>query len=69
MATLNSFHRCDRCGAQAYTVVTLTNGGMLMFCAHHYAKHKHVLSKVAVHIIDETTTLRESIVDDKHAVG
>lgn len=30
--------RCDRCGAQAFVLVTVA-GTDLLFCGHHYAKH------------------------------
>lgn len=31
--------RCDRCGAAALVVVSLTTGGELHFCGHHTRKH------------------------------
>lgn len=39
---LNTTHRCDRCGAQAWVKVTLKvserlpEGGTLLFCGHDY---------------------------------
>jgi hypothetical protein len=50
---------CDRCGAQAYVRVLLTNGGELLFCAHHGRKHADALAKVAVDIQDESNRLSE----------
>jgi hypothetical protein len=38
-ARLARHERCDRCGAGALVVVTLTSGGELHFCGHHARKH------------------------------
>lgn len=54
---LNAADRCDRCGSKAYMRVTLTNGGELLFCAHHAKKHSEALAKVAARIQDETHLL------------
>ena len=35
--------RCDRCGAQAKTRVTL-HAGELLFCGHHYREHAEALA-------------------------
>jgi hypothetical protein len=56
---LTALDVCDRCGAQAYVRVLLSNGGELLFCAHHGRKHADALSKVAVDIQDETNRLSE----------
>lgn len=69
MATLDSRHRCDACQAQAYTVVTLRTGGLLMLCAHHRREHWPKLEPLVVGLVDETDRLHESIKDDGHAVG
>lgn len=38
---LNANDRCDRCGAQAYVLVSIINvGGTLLFCNHHWDKVK-----------------------------
>lgn len=55
---LTAADRCDRCGAQAYVRVMLTNGELL-FCAHHARRHAEAYSGVAVRIQDETERLRQ----------
>ena len=50
---------CDRCGAQAYVRVLLTNAGELLFCAHHGREHAQALAKVAGDIQDESNRLSE----------
>jgi len=57
---LTAVDRCDRCGAQAYVRVTLTNGGELLFCAHHMRRYGEELRKVAAEIQDETERLNET---------
>lgn len=39
---LRAVNRCDNssCGAAAATVVTLANGGQLLFCGHHTNEHR-----------------------------
>ena len=54
---LTALDLCDRCGAQAYVRVLLTNGGELLFCAHHGREHSAALAKVAVDIQDESNRL------------
>jgi hypothetical protein len=39
--------RCDRCGAAAKLVVTLTGGGELAFCGHHATKHAEEIARIA----------------------
>jgi hypothetical protein len=56
---LTALDACDRCGAQAYVRVLLTNGGELLFCAHHGRVHAEALAKVAVDIQDESNRLSE----------
>jgi hypothetical protein len=51
---LNAADRCDRCGAQAYVRVTMTNGFELLFCAHHSKEHADKLKQVALKIHDES---------------
>jgi hypothetical protein len=38
--------RCDRCGAAAKLVVTLTSGGELAFCGHHANRHRDDILRV-----------------------
>ena len=59
---LTARDRCDRCGAQAYVVVTLKTGD-LMFCGHDYAKHETNLTPVAVRVRDERARLLQSYND------
>jgi hypothetical protein len=56
---LTALDVCDRCGAQAYVRVLLTNAGELLFCAHHGREHAKALAKVAVDIQDESNRLSE----------
>jgi hypothetical protein len=62
--TLDTSHRCDVCGSQAY-VQTLGTSGDLLFCAHHYQdilsneKAQEAMTKFAYQIIDEREQLTE----------
>jgi hypothetical protein len=69
MRYLNATNRCDRCNAQAYVAVTLTSGGLLMFCNHDWQRVKHVITPMVADLIDETEALHQAIVDDRHTVG
>lgn len=41
---LDTTHRCDRCGAQAYVELILDGSmGILMFCGSHWDQNKTVL--------------------------
>ena len=44
--------RCDRCGAQAFVMITGVNGE-LYFCGHHYSQHEKALESYAYEILDE----------------
>jgi len=63
--TLDTSHRCDVCGSQAY-VQTIGTTGDLLFCAHHYdgilnnEKAQEAMTRFAYQIIDE----REKLNDD-----
>ena len=55
---LTAADRCDRCGAQAYVRVTLSEGLELLFCAHHGREHQEKLQGLDdVKIQDETHRL------------
>lgn len=55
---LTAADRCDRCGAQAYVRVTLSEGLELLFCAHHGREHHEKLQGLDdVKIQDETHRL------------
>lgn len=56
-SALNATDRCDRCGAQAYVRAELSNGGELLFCAHHARAHEEKLREIAAQIHDETGRL------------
>lgn len=51
--------RCDSCGAEAFVQVEL-HEGLLLFCGHHYNKHKDALERVALVIIDETEYINKA---------
>ena len=51
---LNLQDRCDTCQAQAFVAVTLTKGGELLFCNHHYRKNEAKLIPLSSHILDES---------------
>ena len=57
-AELTAADRCDRCGAQAYVRVTLSNGLELLFCAHHSKEHADKLRQVALAIHDESERIK-----------
>lgn len=69
ISALNATDRCDRCGAQAYVRAELSNGGELLFCAHHARAHEEKLREVAALIHDETGRLTSvpSIAPDDEA--
>ncbi len=56
-AALTASDRCDRCGAQAYLRVQLSEGAELLFCAHHAREHGDKLREIAVELYDETGKL------------
>lgn len=65
--TLNATHRCDRCSAAAYVKVNLRasdalpEGGVLMFCSHHYNKVDLALAPfVEGDVIDERHKLEQN---------
>jgi hypothetical protein len=60
--TLDTSHRCDVCGSQAY-VQTLGLTGDLLFCVHHYdniirnEKAQEAMTQFAYQVIDEREQL------------
>lgn len=55
---LSTVDRCDRCGAQAYVRATLaSNGGQLLFCAHHARDVETKLRPMASEWLDESDAL------------
>lgn len=60
--TLNTTHRCDRCGAQAYVDVTLRSGLNLLFCGHHFDRMQKALAPEMKSFLDE----RDRLVENRH---
>lgn len=56
---LNTTHRCDRCGAQAWVKVTmrkserLPQGGHLLFCGHDYHAVEAGIAPFVADLLDE----------------
>lgn len=60
--------RCDRCVAQAQVVVEM-KAGILMFCNHHYNKHRPTLiaqNAVMVVIPEEKKEEEYEVVADRN---
>jgi hypothetical protein len=57
LPSLTALDRCDRCGAQAYLRVEISEGLELLFCAHHAREHGDKLKAIAVNFVDETHKL------------
>lgn len=57
--TLNSTHRCDRDGAQAYVRAILEGGLDLLFCRHHWLAFKPIMEKQGIinSFVDESDRL------------
>ena len=61
---LSSADRCDRCGAQAYVLLSVfvpdAGNRELLLCAHHYQKHERqlVISGVRV-LLDQRRELQQ----------
>jgi hypothetical protein len=49
---LSKSDRCDACSAQAKYQAYFWEG-FLLFCAHHYAKHRGALDEQALGVSDE----------------
>lgn len=60
--TLNATDRCDACRAQAYVQVFLQSGSLL-FCGHHYNKHKDAVAPLALEVVDETFRIGDAKLD------
>jgi hypothetical protein len=60
--TLNSTHRCDRDGAQAYVKVILEGGLELLFCRHHWLEYKPIMEKQGIldSFVDESDRLNHN---------
>jgi hypothetical protein len=66
---LDHADRCDRCGSRAYVYTVLTFGagkepGELLFCRHHWLKHREAASPYVSVIVDESRQLFEHVKDD-----
>jgi ribosomal protein L37E len=55
---LSPTDRCDRCGARAYVIAVLPDGGQLCFCAHHGREHAERLREIAASIDDAEGVLK-----------
>lgn len=61
-AELTRQDRCDRCGAQAFARATLPGeGGVLLFCGHHFRNHESALVDAGAQIHDERHRLDEEV--------
>lgn len=59
-AELTRQDRCDRCSAQAFVRATLPgDGGVLLFCGHHFRAHESALSGAGARVHDERHRLLE----------
>ncbi len=54
---LNTSHRCDKCGAQAYVDVILNSGNNLLFCKHHYDRFELSLMPITDSVNNESDRL------------
>jgi hypothetical protein len=50
--------RCDACGSQAFVSAHFWPG-RLLFCGHHYARHKDALRRVALMVDDQRWRINE----------
>jgi hypothetical protein len=68
-STLTAAHRCDRCGAQAYLLLSVlvpdSGHRELFFCAHHYRKHETQLVHSGVRVVLDQRRQLQHI--DSHA--
>lgn len=55
--------RCDRCGAQAFTLVKKEGKERLLFCAHHGRAHTPALLTNGFEVLDFSHRLNEKPTD------
>jgi hypothetical protein len=48
---LTAEDRCDRCFARALVETVMLGGGVLMWCAHHYASYQNSLRDLGARIV------------------
>jgi hypothetical protein len=69
---LDCLDRCDRCGSRAYvwTILTFPSSatGELLWCRHHWLKHRDKVQLFVSVIVDESRELFKHVKDDKHWV-
>lgn len=53
--------RCDRCGAQAYTLATHEEFTELMFCLHHRKEHFDSLLDKGWTVIDDNEAIERLV--------
>jgi len=57
---------CDRCGAQAYVLVTLPSGSELLYCIHHFREADTAkLAKLGATLNDQSRKLLEEVKQDR----
>ena len=61
---LTALDRCDRCGAQAWYKIEMSNTFDLLFCKHDFDKNKVRLTEIAVSILDESDRLVQDKLKD-----
>lgn len=58
--------RCDRCGAQAYTMATKEGCSELLFCLHHRNEHYDALLDQDWKVIDDAAALENLYGSNRH---
>ena len=51
---LNGGDRCDACGAQASVLVIMQGERQLLFCGHHWRRHRVAIQPLVIDVVDET---------------
>jgi hypothetical protein len=66
---LDHADRCDRCGSRAYvwTILTFPSSatGELLWCRHHWLKHRDAVQTFVSVIVDESRQLFKHVEDDR----
>lgn len=56
--------RCDRCGAQAYTLAQREDLGDLLFCLHHRKQHYDALLDMGFEVVDDLQAIERMLEDE-----
>lgn len=59
---LTTESRCDRCGAQAYTLAEREDAGELLFCGHHFRENKAKLREGGWTIVHDTASMERDLI-------